>query len=308
MIRFTENEIEQLITDDAPMGDLTTMLLELNTHVGYLNIVAREPFMVCGTEEAVRVFEKLNISVNQYLPSGTLCDTGDRIISTRGNAAALHAAWRAVGTMIEFSSGIASRTHHLVNAAHRTNPSTTVAGSRKHAPYLKKISLKALMTGGAIPHRVGLSDTILISREHLSFIGGYAALCETVSKIRKRQKERMIVVEAHTKEEALHVAQSGADFIQLDKMTPALFHSSAIHCKRANPDVKIIATGGINSSNAGAYAEAGADVLVTSWMYSAPPANIGVSIEAIGASHPQSAPLRSIQTPVELPKQVAATY
>jgi len=40
----------------------------------------------------------------------------------------------------------------------------------------------------------------------------------------------------------------------------------------------MIAAGAINDTNAGIYAKTGADVLVTSWMYHAPPADIRAEI------------------------------
>jgi len=41
-----------------------------------------------------------------------------------------------------------------------------------------------------------------------------------------------------------------------------------------------VAAGGINSANAEAYARAGADILVTSAPYSAPPRDVAVTITA----------------------------
>jgi molybdenum transport protein len=278
VIRFTENEIEQLILDDAPLGDLTTYLLGLGSQKGKLEILAREDLMVSGTEESVRLFKKLDLTVKKYLKSGTLCNAGDSILTVTGDAGAIHSAWRASGTIIEFSSGIASRTHKLVTAARKGNSLTTVAGSRKHAPFLKKIALKSLMAGGAVPHRTGLSDTILIFKEHLLFTGGYEKLSDTVKAVRQQQKERIIVVEAHSQSEIMAVARSTADFVQIDKMPLPEFTSCVKQCLQLNPHMGIIAAGGINADNATAYAKAGAHVLVTSWMYAAPPADIKVKI------------------------------
>ncbi len=46
----------------------------------------------------------------------------------------------------------------------------------------------------------------------------------------------------------------------------------------------MIAAGAINDSNAAIYAKAGADVLVTSWMYFAPPADIKAEIQPLDES------------------------
>ncbi|MBN2342423.1 MAG: ModD protein [Deltaproteobacteria bacterium] len=278
MIRFSDYEIEKLMEEDMPVGDLTSELLGLNNRMGQIVAVVREEMVACGTEEAARLFEKAGLVVENYVPSGTKCQEGDQLLEAWGNAAAIHSVWRAGGIFMEFASGIATRTFRLVQAAQKGNPETTVAGSRKHVPFAKKMALKALYAGGGIPHRTGLSDSILVFREHLRFLGGYEPLAETVQRIRSRQKERMIVVEAHTLLEALSVAQSGAHFVQLDKMDVSSFRICVTECRKVNQHLGIVAAGGINEAAAMSYAEAGADVLVTSWMYAAPPADIGIQI------------------------------
>jgi molybdenum transport protein len=282
MIRFTDQEIDRLIEDDVPLGDLTSALLGLHRETGQLTIAAREKLVICGTEEAARICEKAGLVVEHCIPSGTLCQPGDAVLEAVGNAASIHMAWRASGIFVEFASGIATRTRQLVDAARKGNPDTTVAGSRKHSPFAKKMALKALYAGGGVPHRTSLSDTVLIFQEHLTFLGGYEQLPAIVQTIRKQQKERMIVVEAHSTLEALTAARSGANFVQLDKMPADAFADCAAECRRVNTRVGMIAAGGIHGGTAEAYASAGADVLVSSWMYAAPPADVGVHILRTG--------------------------
>jgi len=43
----------------------------------------------------------------------------------------------------------------------------------------------------------------------------------------------------------------------------------------------LVAAGGIRPDNAAAYARAGADILVTSWPYTAPSTDVAVTIDAI---------------------------
>lgn len=179
--------------------------------------------------------------------------------------------------MIEFASGIAGRTNQLVMAAKKENPSISVAGTRKH-PRLLKNGIKSIDGRRRVPHRTGLSDTILIFREHLLFTGGYERLPEVIRSVKEKMKERKIVIEAHSLKEALIAAKSGADAVQMDKSTQEIFSECSGKCRAINPNICMIAAGAINDSNAGMYAKAGADVLVTSWMYFAPPADIMAEI------------------------------
>lgn len=284
MIYFTEHDIDRLIEDDVPAGDMTTTLLELSGKKGSISLMARNEMIACCTEEAVRLYQKAGLEVCYSVASGTALQAGEKLLEARGDASGIHLIWRTGSAMIEFASGIAGRTRQLVNSARTENPQVSIAGTRKHPPYVKKIAIKAIIAGGGVPHRTGLSDTVLIFREHLLFIGGYEELPRVVRSVRQKRKERKIVIEAHTLEEALMVANSGADAIQLDKLSPESFADCAGQCRAINPDICMIAAGSINGTNAAAYAKAKADVLVTSWMYFAPPADIRSEILPIRQS------------------------
>ncbi len=279
MIYFTDNEIDRLIEDDAPVGDMTSHLLDFKGKQGCITMYARHDMVICCTEEAERMYRKVGLTVDIVCASGTFLQKGEKIIEACGDIEVIHLVWRTGLAMIEFASGIATRTKKLVDAAHAIDTNIQVAGTRKHPPYLKKIALKALMVGGGIPHRTGLSDTFLIFREHLLFSGGYENLNSIVESIKKQQKERKIVVEAHSIDEAKLVAASGAHVIQMDKLSPIDFTTCKQECEAINPDICIIAAGGVNASNAEDYAKAGAEVLVTSWMYFGSPADIKAKIE-----------------------------
>lgn len=281
MIYFTEYELDRLIEDDAPVGDMTTQLLELAGKPGSLRIFARHTMTVCCTEEAVRIIKKAGIEVLFFAVSGTQVHEGEKILEARGDAASLHLVWRTSGVLIEFASGIATRTRQLVDLVEAEEMAIPVAGTRKHPPFLKKVALKALIAGGGVPHRTGISDTILIFREHLLFSGGYENLSEVISKVKRRQKERKVVVEVHSLDEAILAVRADADAIQVDKMKPNKFRETAMLCKALSPNVQMLAAGGVNASNIVDYIQAGANVLVTSWMYFAPPADIQVKLEPL---------------------------
>ncbi len=281
MIYFTENDIDRLVEDDVPMGDMTSYLMDFAGQKARITMYARHDMVVSGLEEAERMYKKTGLTVHYVESSGALLKEGEKMIEAEGDATTVHMVWRTGLAMIEFASGIATRTYNLVQAAQSVNAKVQVAGTRKHPPYLKKIALKALMAGGGVPHRTGLSDTILIFREHLLFSGAYENIKEVVDKIRTKQKERKIVVEAHSIDEAKLIAASGADVIQMDKLPPADFSLCKATCEAINQDIVLIAAGGVNAANAADYARAGAEVLVTSWMYFAPPADIKAQIEKI---------------------------
>ncbi len=55
---FTEDDIDRLIDDVVPAGDMTTTLLERSGKKGSISLVARNEMIACCTEEAVRLYKK----------------------------------------------------------------------------------------------------------------------------------------------------------------------------------------------------------------------------------------------------------
>ena len=275
MIYFTDAEIDQLISDDAPLGDLTTQSLDIGQQAATMDYIAREALTVAGTEEVVRMALKLGVEVKGSVSSGCHVKEGETILVAEGSAQALHQLWRAGLTMLEFSSAIATRTAALCESIRGVSNPPVVAGTRKHPPYLKKVALKALIVGGGTPHRFGLSESILIFEEHLRFLPDPES---GIRELKQQQKEKKIVVEVHNREDAVRMTKAGADGVQIDKMPAAEFRETTAVCREINPGVVMIAAGGLNPDNALEYANAGADVLVTSWMYFGKPANIGVRL------------------------------
>jgi molybdenum transport protein len=277
MIYFTNSEIDQLLTDDAPLGDHTTRALGIDHQPAELSYFSRSALTVSGTEEVLRIAQRLGVQVEDCVPSGQEVSEGQNLFTAKGRADALHQLWRAGLTMLEYGSGIASRTAALCQVAKDVNPEIVIAGTRKHPPYLKKVALKALIAGGGTPHRVGLSDTILIFSEHLTFMPD---LESAIARAKAHSREKKVVTEAHNVEDAIRMTKAGSDAIQMDKTPPEVFRNCVLTCRSINPSIIIIAAGGINTDNASAYSKAGADVLVTSCMYFSPPANIGVKLKS----------------------------
>jgi molybdenum transport protein len=93
--------------------------------------------------------------------------------------------------------------------------------------------------------------------------------------------ETRIIVEADSPEEALLIAQSDADVVQVDKLPPDRLKALVDEVRQINLGVKVSAAGGINEQNAAEYAATGVDILVLSSVYFGKPADIGATITAV---------------------------
>lgn len=273
-----DSDIERFIEEDIPYGDLTTQLLGFGAAPGHIVFSTREATTLCCTEEAARVLQKCGATVTACMPSGSKLPAGIEFLSAEGPAQSLHAGWKVALNLLEYASGIASRTTRIVDSCRVVNPALAVVTTRKSFPGTKKIAIKAITAGGALPHRLGLSETVLVFKQHTAFLGGLEALCGMVAELKLTAREAKIVVEADTTEDALLIARSGADIVQLDKVAPAELAAIVTSLRAANPDILISAAGGINETNAAAYAATGIDFIVLSSVYFGKPSDIGAVI------------------------------
>lgn len=275
---FPDSYIENLIEEDVPYGDMTTSLLGIGNIKAEILFRTREDTRICCTEEASRVLEKCGAGVTRSESSGADVPAGTEFLIANGPAYALHTGWRVALNLLEYASGIATRTSRILEKARAANPGITLLTTRKSFPGTKRIAIKAIIAGGALPHRLGLSETILVFKQHTAFTGGLDAFLKTIDQLSARVPEKKIIVEADNADEALKIAGSKADMIQIDKISPADLTSLVKEIKRISPDKKISAAGGINENNAAVYAATGVDILVLSSVYFGKPADISVRL------------------------------
>ena len=267
---LSDEELSRLLLDDTPCGDLTTESLAIGAAAARLDFGARGSTVVCGTEEAARLFELVGERVIWRVDSGTALDAGACMLVAEGSAAQLHRAWKTAQTLVEWAGGIASAAAAIVAQAR----GVAVACTRKNVPGTKALSVKAVKTGGAVMHRLGLSETLLVFSEHRLFVD--EAPAATVARLRRAQPEKKTVVEVGDVAEARVWAQAGAEVLQLEKFSPA----AVAECRAAVDALAVrpllAAAGGVRADNAAAYVAAGADLLVTSAPFTAPPRDVQV--------------------------------
>lgn len=270
--------LDQLLADDVPLLDLTTHVLQVGAKPGKMSFAARDPMILACSEEAARIIIRAGAMAELHAASGQNLDPGAPILTATGPAAALLRAWKMSQNLVEVASGIATATHHIVSAARKIAPDIAITCTRKNAPGTKLMSVKAILAGGAMPHRLGLSETILIFAEHRAFLAQLSEK-EIIAMARREAAEKKIVVEVGSIEEALAWGHAGADVVQAEKFAPEAIKTLAEAFAGLKPRPLVAAAGGVNASNAALYAAAGADILVTSAPYWGKPLDVAVRFE-----------------------------
>ncbi|MEN3113474.1 ModD protein [Uliginosibacterium paludis] len=269
-----------MLEEDAPFGDLTTRSLGIEALPGRLVMQARGPMCLCGSEEAARMLSLAGATVSELRASGSRLQAGERILQASGTAGVLHLAWKTAQTLIEYLSGFASGAADIVDALRAAGHRQALACTRKNFPGNRRLAAKAMIAGGAVAHRLGLSETLLVFPDHRVFVDN-VSLAARFEQIRQACPEKKLVVEAGDLDEALRLARFGADVIQLERFSPDALAECRWLLQAEGLQPLLAPAGGVTLANALAYAGAGADFLVSSAPYFALPRDVKVSFQPI---------------------------
>ncbi len=280
MIHLTDSLIDDIIKEDMPFGDITTSMLGIDREKGSISFSARQEGVIAGSSVAGKIFKKLGAEVTMQIQEGSHISEGDLIFQARGSAAVLHAGWKISLNTLEYLSGIATFSKKMVEAAEKINPNVMLAATRKSLPLTRQLVTLAFQAGGVVPHRLGLSETILIFKHHLEFCDGFDNLENVIKSTKHKSYEKKIILETENYDDSIKALNFDfIDGIQMDKLAPDVVKSIVLKAKEIGKSKVIIAAGGINLSNIEAYAETGVDVIVSSSFFHAKPLDIKALIK-----------------------------
>jgi nicotinate-nucleotide pyrophosphorylase (carboxylating) len=208
-------DLLRYLNEDIPSGDVTSRAMIPDRRCA-ARITGKERAIISGLAEAEALCSHCNITFTRKVAEGAEIQPGTVIAELEGSAAEILMVERTMLNLMSRMSGIATTTRRVVEAAKAANPKVRIAGTRKTAPGLRLCDKQALVTGGADPHRMNLSDMILIKDNHLTLV----PLEEAVQKARAYSRYVNVEVEVETAKDALTAARSGADIILLDNMSP----------------------------------------------------------------------------------------
>ncbi|RDB55182.1 ModD protein [Paraeggerthella hongkongensis] len=280
MLRMPDARIDGFIAEDVPYVDLTCAVLGIGDESGEMDYFTREDCVLAGVGVVTRIMAKLGCQVVSAAADGDRVAAGETFMTVRGRSADLHAAWKVCLNVFDHLSAVATKTRAMVDAAHAENPRCEVLTTRKSMPGAKDLLTEAVMAGGAFPHRLGLSETVLVFEHHLTFFGGFDAFIEQLPTIKARCIEKKLFVEANA-EQARMLVRAGVDGLQLDKIPTDELALLVQELRRIDPRCTLVAAGGVNPRNAGAYAATGVDGLATTAPFSAKPLDMSVRMRAV---------------------------
>lgn len=283
MLFYPDELLDRLLCDDAPLGDLTTRSLGVGGENGRMTFMPRRAGRVSGLAVALGIMQKLGLSCSTDFCDGEDIGAGSLLLEASGRAEALHLAWKAAQNVLEWASGVATRTANMLALARAVNPALHLAATRKSIPGTKPLAQAAVLHGGGILHRAGLSESILLFAAHRAFAADPRDFAAHVTALRRAAPEKKIVVEVENMLDARDILEGPAaarpDVLQMDKFPPRECAELAQMARAAAPGMTLAAAGGITMDNIAEYAGSGVDMAVSSAPYYAQPLDIKVVME-----------------------------
>lgn len=256
-----EPMLRQWLLEDIGRGDLTTQGLGLKGETQAM-WVAKEHGVIAGLGIAAKVFELLNekIRFEPLVEEGELCETQKIIAKIEGDRSSLLTGERVALNLAMRLSGIATATRQYVDRI--IDLPAQLVDTRKTTPGLRILEKYATRVGGAINHRMGLDDAVMIKDNHIKTAGGIErAIASLKSNI---PYPLSIEVETSNLEEVREALQYGADIIMLDNMSLEMMSQAVEIIRQTNKSVKIEASGNITLTTIRSVAETGVDYISSS--------------------------------------------
>ena len=252
--------IEIALKEDlGDVGDITSNFFIDNDSLSSGSIVAKENCVIAGPEIAQKVFYRLdpNIKVIIKIPSGSIANPGDVIMSLSGKSCSILSAERIALNFLQRLSGIATITKKYVEAVKGTN--AMILDTRKTTPGWRALEKMAVKSGGGLNHRMGLFDMAMLKDNHLTNESDPRSLQQKINAFKIHYPEISLELEADTLEQVNEfIKMEGVDVILLDNMALTEI-SEAVSLRRG--EIKFEASGGINLDTVVQYAEAGVDFI-----------------------------------------------
>lgn len=252
--------IRLALAEDIGDGDHTSLATIPADAAKRARLLVKETGILAGVDVALAIFSEVDpaLQVEVLMQDGASIKPGDVALTVAGNARSILTAERLVLNCMQRMSGIATHTRQLVDLLEGTR--AQLLDTRKTTPNFRICEKLATKIGGAVNHRFGLYDMILIKDNHVDYAGGIeAAITKAVNYLTETGRKLRIEIETRNRAEVEEVLRVGqVDIILLDNFAPDGIRDMV---RLVNGRFVTEASGGIDETNLRAYAETGVDFI-----------------------------------------------
>jgi nicotinate-nucleotide pyrophosphorylase (carboxylating) len=210
--------VARALGEDIAHGDVTTVATVREHARARALITQKAPGVIYGLDAARIAFTLLDSQarIEPLVGEGLWREQGGPVMSVEGSARALLSAERTALNFLTHLSGVATFAARAARAVQGTG--AKVLDTRKTTPGLRELEKAAVAAGGAVNHRAGLYDAILIKENHIAAAGGIA---QAVERARAAAPELADTLEVEVRDprEIDEALAAGAPRLLLDNMS-----------------------------------------------------------------------------------------
>jgi nicotinate-nucleotide pyrophosphorylase (carboxylating) len=249
-----KDSIKAYLKEDIGAGDVTTNAIVPEDHASKARIIAKEDGIIAGNMFAAGVFMLLD---NQLLYEEVICDgervkNGDIIAIVKGKTRAILSGERVALNILQRLSGIATLTKKFVDAIEGTG--TKILDTRKTSPGHRIAEKYAVKMGGAVNHRIDLSEMALIKENHIAVAG---SIKEAVKRVHANSRVP-VEVEVKNMTELREALDEHVDRILIDNWDIASTREAVSY---TNKRIPLEASGNMTLERVGNVAKTGVDFI-----------------------------------------------
>ncbi len=258
--QYLSEFIDNAIKEDVGDGDHSSLSCIPAEAIDRAQLICKEEGIIAGIDVAKKVFLRLDPTVKfeQYIQDGTPVKEGDIAFKVELHTQKLLLAERLVLNIMQHMSGIATTTNKYVKIIDGLH--TRLLDTRKTTPGMRLLDKLAVKIGGAVNHRIGLFDMIMLKDNHVDFAGGIVEAIERAQKyLKDTNRDLKIELEVRSMEELeIALQHGGVDRVMLDNFDIPTTRKAV---ERIAGTVETESSGGITIDTLRAYAETGVDYI-----------------------------------------------
>lgn len=252
--------IDLALQEDIGDGDHSSLACIPADAIGKAVLKVKETGILAGVDMARHIFLRLDpeSEMTVMIEDGQFAKPGDIAFTVKAGVQVILKAERLVLNIMQRMSGIATLTNRYVEKI-KQYPAR-ILDTRKTTPNFRWFEKKAVLLGGALNHRMGLYDMIMLKDNHIDYCGSIEnAIDKTRSYLAAQGKDLKIEIEARTIADVERILRhGGVHCIMLDNFTPqTLAEAVSLIGKQYETE----ASGGITLDTIEAYAQTGVDYI-----------------------------------------------
>jgi len=247
--------IKEALREDIGRGDLYS-LVEESVDVK-ADIIAKCDGVLAGQKYVDALVQMQGLDIVWGKHDGERFVKTDILAIIKGDSHTVLSCERTILDILLHASSIATLTRKYVDIIEPYG--TKLLDTRKTRPLLRVFEKYATRVGGAVNHRMGLDDSLMIKDTHLKTIKDLKSyITEARKKIPFTAK---IEVEAETFDIACEAMACGSDIVMCDNMTPQQVSEVVAYRDKNYPHILLEASGNISLDTIESYAKTGIDAI-----------------------------------------------